>query len=63
MLHWSAAEKATITGCLRAGACEPPPLAPIERVVEIFERSFPHEPELTAELIGELARCDTSALA
>jgi hypothetical protein len=35
----------------------PPPLAPIERVVEIFERFFLHEAELTAELLGELARC------
>jgi hypothetical protein len=47
----------------QAPAAEPPPLAPIERVVEIFERFLPHEPELTAELIGEVARCDTSALA
>jgi hypothetical protein len=34
--------------------------APIERLVVIFERFFLHEPELTAELLGELARCDTA---
>jgi hypothetical protein len=39
-------------------AAEPPPLAPIERVVEIFERFFLPEPEL----LGELARCDTADL-
>jgi hypothetical protein len=34
--------------------------APIERLVVIFERFFLHEPELMAELLGELARCDTA---
>jgi hypothetical protein len=38
----------------RMPADEPPPLAPSECVVEIFERFFLHEPELTAELLGEL---------
>jgi hypothetical protein len=35
----------------------------LERVVEIFARFFVHEPKLTAELLQELGRCDTSALA
>jgi hypothetical protein len=55
MLHWSAAEEQQSPAASEAPAAEPPPLAPIERAVEIFERFFLHEPELTAELLGELA--------
>jgi hypothetical protein len=43
-------------------AAAPPPLALVERVVQTFERFFLHEPELTAELLGELARRDTADL-
>jgi hypothetical protein len=64
MLHWSIAEEQQSPAASeQAPAAEPPLLAPIERVVEVFERFFLHEPELRAELLGELARRDTSALA
>jgi hypothetical protein len=35
---------------------EPPPLAQTERIAENMERLFLHEPEVTSELLTELAR-------
>jgi hypothetical protein len=52
--------------CLRLRKCrrrQPAPLSPIERVTEILERLFLARPDLTAELLVELGRSDTSALA
>jgi hypothetical protein len=46
-----------------APATEPGARSPIEKVAEIFEALFAKVPEPTAELLGALGRCNTSALA
>jgi hypothetical protein len=40
----------------------PPPLAPVERVVEILERFFLEDARLTTELLTELGRCSSAHL-
>jgi hypothetical protein len=58
MPHWSASDDVA----LEKPAAEPPPLAPVERVAEIFERLFRWDERLTEELLGELRRCSTADL-
>jgi hypothetical protein len=43
-------------------AAVPPPLAPVQRVVEIFERFFREDARLTAELLTELGHCSPADL-
>jgi hypothetical protein len=62
MLHWSVTDEPG-PPAPQAETAPAAPLSPTERIAEILEIFSLREPELVAELLRELGRCDTSALA
>jgi hypothetical protein len=59
MAHWSTAQERELAE-QEPSETAPAPLAPVERVAELFEALATKAPELVAELIGALAGCEAS---